>query len=127
MSNSGIVINTLGGNCPVQADGEIDGVPFYFRARGERWSIEIGLGNTSAILDSMKVGKEARAVVEALGAWEYGETWPGGQYAAGWMTEDEARACVEIGARAWRARWLSDVERIADDPTRSVPGQEADR
>ena len=37
-----ITIDAIGGNCPVQADGKIDGKPFYFRARGGRWSISIG-------------------------------------------------------------------------------------
>ena len=28
--------------CPLQIEGTIDGVSFYFRARGESWSIRIG-------------------------------------------------------------------------------------
>ena len=35
-------IDMLGGNCPVQAEGTIDGRPFYFRARGQSWSMGIG-------------------------------------------------------------------------------------
>lgn len=37
-----IKIDYIGGNCPVQAEGRIDGKPFYFRARGCSWSIGIG-------------------------------------------------------------------------------------
>ena len=40
MSESGhvLMIDWCGGNCPVQAEGKINGKPFYFRARGECWS-----------------------------------------------------------------------------------------
>ena len=37
-----IIIDSFGGNCPVQAEGTIDGKPFYFRARGSSWSMSIG-------------------------------------------------------------------------------------
>ena len=37
-----IVIESIGGQCPVQAEGTIDGKPFYFRARNAYWSIGIG-------------------------------------------------------------------------------------
>lgn len=36
-----LIIQWIGGNCPVQAEGTIDGVPFYFRSRGERWSFSV--------------------------------------------------------------------------------------
>ena len=32
----------IGGNCPVQAEGRIDGLPLYFRARSSHWSLGIG-------------------------------------------------------------------------------------
>lgn len=35
-------IEHIGGFCPVQAEGTIDGVPFYFRSRGEHWAIAVG-------------------------------------------------------------------------------------
>ena len=31
------------GKCPVQAEGTINGYPFYFRSRHARWSIRIAL------------------------------------------------------------------------------------
>ena len=37
-----IHIDWIGGYCPVQAEGRVDGHAFYFRSRGERWSFEIG-------------------------------------------------------------------------------------
>lgn len=40
-TDSNIVFDTIGGQCPVQAEGTIDGHGFYFRARGESWSIQV--------------------------------------------------------------------------------------
>ena len=37
-----IKIETIGGNCPVQAHGTIFGTAFYFRARGQSYSLAIG-------------------------------------------------------------------------------------
>jgi hypothetical protein len=106
---AGILIESLYGNCPVQADGTIDGEPFYFRARGDEWAIEIGPGNTHLVVEALDVtegtGEEKRAAsdrIEALDYWRYEEAygeWPD----AGWMTEDEARAFIAKGAELWRA------------------------
>lgn len=72
-----ITIESIGGNCPVQAEGEVDGKPFYFRARGEHWSI--GIGGDDVVLTP---------------EWYMEEKYPGGQFAAGWMTEEEAVAFI---------------------------------
>ena len=37
-----IKIETIGGQCPVQAHGTILGTEFYFRARGQAYSLAIG-------------------------------------------------------------------------------------
>jgi hypothetical protein len=84
--NDRVEIEMIGGNCPVQADGKIDGTPFYFRARGESWSIGIG-GDVVGEPD-----------------WYYEEDYPGGQFAAGWMTETEARAFIDQAAERYLAR-----------------------
>jgi hypothetical protein len=76
MSAPDIVIETIGGNCPVQAEGTVNGVPFYFRARGAAWALH--------------VGHDPLAEDAWLYREPYGE-WP----AAGWMTETDARAFVE--------------------------------
>lgn len=78
-----IVIDYINGNCPVQAEGTVDGVEFYFRSRGEIWSIGIG-GDVTGDPD-----------------WEYIEpygTWPD----AGWITEEQARAFIEKAAGMWK-------------------------
>jgi len=82
-TDAGIVHDWLGGNCPVQAEGRVDGVPFYFRARGSHWKLHIG---------EDPLGRDS---------WSYGEdygTWP----EAGWMTEDEARAFIEKAVAIYR-------------------------
>ena len=66
-----LIIEWLGGNCPVQAEGTIDGKPFYFRARGRWWSLEI----------ADVTFREER--------------WGDSEFAAGWMPHDEARKLIE--------------------------------
>lgn len=85
-----VTINLIGGNCPVQAEGTIDGEPFYFRARGERWSIGIG-GDVVADPD-----------------WYYEEPYPGEKFAAGWMTDDEARKFISEAAERYFDRPTTD-------------------
>ncbi len=75
-----IVIEYLGGNCPVQGEGTIDGKPFYFRARGDCW--RLGIGGDPVVSPE----------------WEYGEdygTWPD----AGWMTAEEAEQFLRQAAK----------------------------
>src|SRR5690554_1410490 len=72
---SGLCIEYLGGHCPVQAEGTINGRPFYFRSRGDGWSFG--------------VGDDAVGAAMGEGGWrsagKYGE-WPD----AGWMPKEEA-------------------------------------
>lgn len=82
-----IIITSLGGNCPVQAEGTIDGKEFYFRARGERWSMSIG-------------GSDVVGDPE----WYYEEDYGAGPFAAGWMSEDEARAFIDKAAGLYAAQ-----------------------
>lgn len=76
-----IQITKLGGNCPVQAEGIINGKPFYFRARGDCWSI--GIGGDDPVMEP---------------EWSYEEEYGDGPYDAGWMTKEEARAFIEKAA-----------------------------
>ena len=63
----------IGGNCPVQAEGAIGGKEFYFRARGNSWSMSIG-------------GDDVVLAPE----FYHKEEWGDGPYAAGWMPLDVA-------------------------------------
>ena len=85
MSQTSIEIDEIGGNCPVQAEGRIDGEPFYFRARGARWSIGIG-------------GQDPVCAPE----WSHEEPYGDGPFDAGWMSDEEARAFIEKAAGLFR-------------------------
>jgi hypothetical protein len=89
MTKPEVKIKWLGGNCPVQAEGEINGQPFYFRARGEHWSLEIG--------ECQVDGPDPDA------PWRYEEPWGDGPYDAGWMDEKTAREMIARGAEMWAA------------------------
>jgi len=69
-----LYIEKIGGLCPVQAEGTIDGKPFYFRARHRQWSIGIG--------------------DDPVGApeWHRREAWGDGPYAAGYRIAYKIRA-----------------------------------
>lgn len=69
----GITIACIGGNCPVQAEGTFDGHEFYFRARGDAWSVDIGPEETW----------------HGNGCWSTGGTYGSG-FDAGWMHRHEA-------------------------------------
>ena len=81
-----IEIDMLGGNCPVQAEGRINGQAFYFRARGEHWSMSIGGGDVVGNPD-----------------WYYEEPF-GAQFEAGWMTEKQAREFISAAAQKFAAQ-----------------------
>lgn len=79
-----IKLHSIGGNCPVQAEGTIDGYEFYFRARGEKWSMAIGGADIIAAPD-----------------WYYEEPYGDMPFAAGWMTEVEALRYVAQALEKW--------------------------
>jgi hypothetical protein len=83
-----LLIDYLGGNCPVQAEGTICGEPFYFRARGNSWSMSIG--------GSDVVGNPH---------WEYYENYGQDAFEAGWMPEAEALVFIQREA----LRWITEV------------------
>lgn len=81
-----IRIDTFGGNCPVQADGTIGGVPFYFRARGKHWSLGIGAD---------PVGRPE---------WYIRRRYSWRKHLAGWMPQYTALACIAKAARLYARR-----------------------
>jgi hypothetical protein len=82
-----INIHWLGGICPVQGDGTIEGASFAFRARGERWSVTIE--------------NHYNRATNTWG-WSYGEPYKvGTKYAAGWMNRRRAKRCIRKAAEKW--------------------------
>jgi hypothetical protein len=81
----------LGGACPVEGEGVVDGHAWYFRARGESWAFEV--------YEQPHVhGEEAAKAIFDTGGEH--KPWP----EAGWMTNSVAWAHVEASIAAFRAR-----------------------
>jgi hypothetical protein len=95
-----IIIEEIGGNCPVQAEGTIDGRRFYFRARGEHWSLTIHPTAT-----------EGYSSWPDDGTWYHQEAYGGGPFAAGWMEIEEAKAFIERGAALYRQEQSAGLHR----------------
>lgn len=82
--SDGIEIDHIWCHCPVMAEGTIDGEPFFFRARYQWWSIDVGTEESE---------------------WVYEEKYSKpGEFAAGWMDHAEVPALIEKAAAMWRAR-----------------------
>lgn len=97
---TGIEIDKLGGMCPVQAEGRMDGRPFYFRARWDSWSVGV-----APVGGSFDDAVEAQMLVDpsCMGGWAYEEDYgDGGGYDAGWMTNREALEFIEQAAKRFR-------------------------
>lgn len=77
----------INGHCPVQAEGIIGDRKFYFRSRGEWWTLYIDKENP------LKDESE----VEFYYQEQYGK-WPD----AGYITEEEALTFIEKGIELWR-------------------------
>jgi hypothetical protein len=80
----GVKIDSLGGKCPIQGYGTVDGVPFYFKGRGEKWVISVGDDPLSP------------------NAWSYTEPYGDEPFAAGWISEDEALDFIRKGVKIYR-------------------------
>lgn len=88
--SAGLRIYTLGGYCPVQGEGTFDGEPFYFRARGQHWSLGVGADPVS-----VSMGLEE--------GFSRQEPWGDGPYDAGSMPTSEARSIIRRCYDEWRA------------------------
>lgn len=85
------------GNCPVQAEGFINGLPFYFRSRGGTWSLSI----------AKSVGKDP---LEYEDCFFYQEDYKGKSFkidqeindkyivSAGWAEYEECKEFIERAA-----------------------------
>ena len=75
---------------PVQAEGEVDGDKFYFRARHGEWSFGIASNPADDPVD-VHLGMAEGYLEEG----EYDDT--------GYVTLDEAQQWIDAGAKAYRA------------------------
>lgn len=85
-SHPKLQIDMIGGNCPVQAEGTVNGVPFYFRARGQRWTFSAGQDPVAIC-----TGRS--------GGFHYEEPYGAEKYDAGWMSEEEADGFIRAAAQ----------------------------
>lgn len=88
----GAVLDTYGGNCPVQIDGTFQGEPFYFRARGQQWRVYIGDG-APVVAD--------RALYETQTYRPEGTSDEDARFAAGWMPLAEAFELLRVTLERW--------------------------
>ena len=86
MTTSGILYEWTCDGAPLQAEGMIDGNPFYFRSRGNYWSVGIG---GEPVCDP---------------AWEYGEDYGAEAFDASWMPKEIGAAFIAKAADMWRAQ-----------------------
>jgi hypothetical protein len=80
-----------GGQCPVQAEGKINGLPFYFRSRGANWSLSIAATPDGDPLDDEDV-------------YFHGEIYDSEnsddpRFGAGYANADECCAFIERAAK----------------------------
>lgn len=87
----GLHIEQIAGLCPVEGEGTIDNVPFYFRADGSKWRIGIGA-------DPMMATE-----------WSAMGFWGASPVDAGYMPADIAQAIIEKAAELYRVSRWSDV------------------
>jgi hypothetical protein len=85
MSDPRIEISSLGGSCPVQGEGMVNGRPFYFRARHDHWSFAIATDPETdpVLIDSPAQGFYVEEEYTLLG-----------KEGAGYMPVEEARAII---------------------------------
>ena len=86
----GLVVESFGGQCPVQAWGTLLGFPFYFRARHEHWSFSVAAEGEDATMSG----------VPPL-LFERVEPWGESEHDAGYMPEEVAADFIVRCARAF--------------------------
>jgi hypothetical protein len=89
----GLVITNLGGMCPVQGEGTIDGFPFYFRARGQRYTFSVASTPDGDPLEAWGGSDEVGYHVQ--------HSWGDGPFAAGYMELDVAESFIRQCAREY--------------------------
>ena len=88
MTECDLTIETLGGSCPVQGMGTINGVPWCFRASGCHWSMAIGADAVGISAGSAR-------------GWYRREFWGDGESSAGYMSRRVARKHIKSCVREY--------------------------
>lgn len=83
---------------PVQAEGTLEGHPFYFRSRGDQWAFSV---SEEPALDPVFIDSAESAA--GRGYYAEGQYGASGSYAASYMPLAEARELISECARRYRA------------------------
>jgi len=78
------------GLCPVQAEGTINGHPFYFRSRHENWAVRVADAKDGDPISGPN--------------WIHEEDYPGNEYSAGYASEKECIEFINKCAQLWADR-----------------------
>lgn len=95
-------LGELAGYVPVQGQGDLDGLYWYFRARGSEWRFQVG-GNEN----------QTQAPV-----WWHGEEWRNDD--AGYMTDQEAVTCILQSIERFRTEDRGRFEKGHPDYDRTM-------
>lgn len=87
-------VTRLGGFAPVEAEGTLCGKPFYFRARGNRWTFALASGPQSDPVDVLCQNG-------AGGFLRQGTVGEPDTHAAGYMAPTEAMLLIQQCAREY--------------------------
>lgn len=86
------------GQTPLQGYGLIDGYPWYFRARGDSWSL--------GIVEDKTIDCECLPLVGCCSGWLIEESW-GEWPSAGYMDEEIAWSLIEDTFKKFRENRLT--------------------
>ena len=106
------LIDCLSGYCPVQGEGFIGPLPggqvlpFYFRARGQRWEFSIAHTSGAGVDAAVDVGLDRG---EPAG-WYRWEPWGDEPYAAGYMPHEEAERIIGETIAYWAREVLPGLD-----------------
>jgi hypothetical protein len=92
----GVDLLGAGGTCPFQAEGRVDGYPFYFRARGQHWSLQICL-NRECATDYCSWPYQGQSI------WIHKEQYSEEEFAAGWISSMEAAEFIAKAVDIFRS------------------------
>lgn len=105
---TGAALDSIGGNCPVQAEGDVDGQRFYFRARYDEWQFHVAPSDDAIFADPTF----------------YIERDYGGGFDAGWMPKHEALGFIVASIAEYRSASAIEARR-AETGTGSVADESA--